>query len=308
MNWYLEAIEKYAMFDGRARRKEYWYFMSFNILISIVLIIIDVVIGTASLGGVGLLSGIYTLAVLIPGIAVSVRRLHDTNRNGWWMLIGLIPLIGGIVLLVFMVQDSQPGENQYGPNPKVIANASSAAATIYNSSLSAGRQHTDIDDEHIYATIAKELETGVVDKGLWTRLFAELGGDEKQTKVRYIKHRADRLISAERTRLEQAVHEHAAEAVRLEQLRRNIKKNQERMVPVKAGRFKWCCTKCATANWNHVEICKFCGSGKNGVVIDTRRYERVTKSEQRTDSNKCPKCGLYSPPASLRCDCGYAFA
>lgn len=119
MNWYLEVLKKYAVFSGRARRKEYWYFILFNILISIVLGIIDGVIGSFSTkAGMGLLEGIYTLSVLIPGIAVSVRRLHDTGRSGWWLLIVLVPLIGAIVLLVFMVQNSQTDENQYGNNPK----------------------------------------------------------------------------------------------------------------------------------------------------------------------------------------------
>ena len=119
MNWYLEVLKKYVVFNGRARRKEYWYFVLFNIIIGIVLGIIDNVIGTFSAeAGMGLLGGIYTLAILIPGIAVSVRRLHDTDRTGWWLLIGLIPLIGAIVLFVFMVLDSEPGDNQYGSNPK----------------------------------------------------------------------------------------------------------------------------------------------------------------------------------------------
>lgn len=119
MNWYLEVLKKYAVFSGRARRKEYWFFVLFNIIISIVLAVIDGVTGSFSPeAGMGLLGGIYTLAVLIPGIAVSVRRLHDTERSGWWLLIALVPLIGAIVLLVFMVQDSKPGQNQYGPNPK----------------------------------------------------------------------------------------------------------------------------------------------------------------------------------------------
>ena len=113
MNWYLEVLKKYAVFSGRARRKEYWMFALFNIIIAFVLGFIE---GLA--GGPGVIGIIYGLAVLIPGIAVSVRRLHDTNRSGWWLLIGLIPLIGVIVLLVFMVQDSQPDKNQYGPNPK----------------------------------------------------------------------------------------------------------------------------------------------------------------------------------------------
>jgi len=119
MNWYLEVLKKYAVFSGRARRKEYWYFVLFNIIISIVLAVIDGVTGSFSPeAGIGLLGGIYTLAVLIPGIAVAVRRLHDTERSGWWLLIALIPLIGAIVLLVFMVQDSKPEQNQYGANPK----------------------------------------------------------------------------------------------------------------------------------------------------------------------------------------------
>jgi uncharacterized membrane protein YhaH (DUF805 family) len=121
MNWYLEVLKKYAVFSGRARRREYWYFFLFNIIISIVLAVIDGVTGSFSPeAGMGLLSGIYTLAVLIPGIAVSVRRLHDTERSGWWLLIALVPLIGAIVLLVFMVQDSKPGQNQYGVNPKEV--------------------------------------------------------------------------------------------------------------------------------------------------------------------------------------------
>ena len=120
MNWYLEVLKKYAVFSGRARRKEYWYFFLFNIIISIVLVMIDSMTGSFSAeGGMGLLSGIYTLAVLIPSVAVSVRRLHDTNRSGWWLLISLVPLIGGFVLLVFLVFDSEPEENQYGANPKL---------------------------------------------------------------------------------------------------------------------------------------------------------------------------------------------
>lgn len=115
MNWYLEVLKKYAVFSGRARRKEYWYFVLFNIIIMIILIIIGRAIDSS------ILSTIYSLGVLIPSIAVDIRRLHDTNRTGWWLLIGLIPIIGWIVLLIFMVQDSQKGENQYGPNPKGVA-------------------------------------------------------------------------------------------------------------------------------------------------------------------------------------------
>jgi len=119
MNWYLEVFKKYAVFSGRSRRKEYWYFVLFNLIACIILAIIDVLTGTYSAHtGMGLLGAVYGLAVLVPGIAVSVRRLHDTGRSGWWLLLAFIPVIGGLVLLIFMLQDSKPGENQYGPNPK----------------------------------------------------------------------------------------------------------------------------------------------------------------------------------------------
>ena len=122
MNWYLKVLSKYAVFGGRARRKEYWYFCLFNILISIVLAIIDRVAGTfIASGRIGLLGGLYMLAVLIPSLAVTFRRLHDTNHSGWWLLIVLVPLIGAIVLLLFLVRDSQPSENRYGPNPKAVS-------------------------------------------------------------------------------------------------------------------------------------------------------------------------------------------
>ena len=122
MNWYFEVLKKYAVFSGRARRKEYWFFVLFNIIVSIILAVIDGVTGTLDPeSGMGLLGLIYTLAILIPALAVSVRRLHDTGRSGWWLLILLIPLIGTIVILIFMVQDSKPEENQYGPNPKTTS-------------------------------------------------------------------------------------------------------------------------------------------------------------------------------------------
>lgn len=119
MNWYIQVLKKYAVFGGRARRKEYWFFFLFNIIISFIVGLIDGFTGSFNPeAGIGILGAIYTLAVFIPGLAVSVRRLHDTNRSGWWLLIGLIPLIGAIVLIVFFVQDSTPGQNQYGENPK----------------------------------------------------------------------------------------------------------------------------------------------------------------------------------------------
>jgi len=119
MNWFLEVLKKYAVFNGRARRKEYWFFYLFYIIFIIVLVLIDGVTGTLDEGtGIGVLSGIFILAMIIPGIAVTIRRLHDTDRSGWWILISLIPFIGGIWLLVLMVLDGTPGQNQYGPDPK----------------------------------------------------------------------------------------------------------------------------------------------------------------------------------------------
>ncbi|MDP1928250.1 MAG: DUF805 domain-containing protein [Thiobacillus sp.] len=121
MNWYLSVLRQYAVFRGRARRKEYWFFILFNLIASLVLTVVDFMTGSLNAElGMGLLSGLYSLAVLIPSLAVTVRRLHDTGRTGWWLLIGLIPLIGAIVLLVFMLLNSQPGDNQYGANPKGV--------------------------------------------------------------------------------------------------------------------------------------------------------------------------------------------
>ncbi|MGO9512368.1 MAG: DUF805 domain-containing protein [Steroidobacteraceae bacterium] len=121
MNWYLDVLKKYAQFSGRARRKEYWFFVLFSAIISLVLMMIDSATGMKVAAGYGLLSSLYSLAVLIPSLAVAVRRLHDTTRSGWWLLIGFIPLIGAIILIIFFVSDSSPETNEYGPNPKSAA-------------------------------------------------------------------------------------------------------------------------------------------------------------------------------------------
>lgn len=123
MNWYLDVLRRYAQFSGRARRKEFWMFMLFSVLISIVLGIIDNLIGTANMFGpnLGLLAGIYSLAVLVPSLAVMSRRLHDTNRTHWWILLNLLPLLGIIVLIVFWAGEGNRGANQYGPDPKAMA-------------------------------------------------------------------------------------------------------------------------------------------------------------------------------------------
>jgi uncharacterized membrane protein YhaH (DUF805 family) len=121
MNWYIEVLRKYAVFTGRARRKEYWYFVLFNAIFSVALSLIDLIlILWSETVGIGLLNIIYSLAVLIPFMAVSVRRLHDTGRTGWWMLMSLIPIIGWLVLLVFNVQGGDPDANRFGPNPKSV--------------------------------------------------------------------------------------------------------------------------------------------------------------------------------------------
>ena len=120
MEWYLKVLKQhYADFGGRARRQEYWMFCLFNIIIAILLGVMAG-IGAAVLdtGAFLLLPNLYSLAVLIPGIAVSVRRLHDTGKSGWYLLVGLIPVVGVFILLYFMVVDSTPGNNEYGPNPK----------------------------------------------------------------------------------------------------------------------------------------------------------------------------------------------
>ncbi len=116
MNYFMDALKKYAVFSGRARRSEYWYFFLFIMIANIVLSGIDYVVLNAADSGFAILSSIFSLAILLPTIGVSVRRLHDTGKVGWWYLIAFIPL-GGLVLLYFFVQDSEP-DNQYGPCPK----------------------------------------------------------------------------------------------------------------------------------------------------------------------------------------------
>jgi uncharacterized membrane protein YhaH (DUF805 family) len=119
MSWYLQVLKKYAVFSGRARRKEYWMFLLFNVIFGIVASIIDRIIGS-SIGGMGygVIGLLYCLAVLIPGLAVTVRRLHDTGKSGGWIFICLIPIVGWIWLLVLVCTDSKPEVNKYGANPK----------------------------------------------------------------------------------------------------------------------------------------------------------------------------------------------
>jgi uncharacterized membrane protein YhaH (DUF805 family) len=118
MDWYLKVLKNYAGFDGRARRTEYWMFFLFSLIISVVLTVIDGVVGMRSASGFGILSSLYSLAVLVPSIAVGIRRLHDTGKSGWWLFISLVPLIGGIWLIVLLATAGNVGSNQYGADPK----------------------------------------------------------------------------------------------------------------------------------------------------------------------------------------------
>lgn len=114
--WYMEALSKYLEFSGRARRKELWTFVIVNFVISISLSVLDSIIGM----GIGFIGTLFGLAMIIPSISVGVRRLHDIGKEGLWILVGLIPFIGWIVLIYFYVQDSEPGANAFGENPKGV--------------------------------------------------------------------------------------------------------------------------------------------------------------------------------------------
>lgn len=115
----LVVFERYAVFEGRAGRAEYWWFFLANLIISLVL---QAIAGASD--ALFILALVYSLAVLIPGLAVAVRRLHDTNKSGWWILISLVPLVGVIVLIVFLATDGDQGANQYGnPDPGLPAAA-----------------------------------------------------------------------------------------------------------------------------------------------------------------------------------------
>lgn len=113
MNYYLQVLKKYATFEGRARRAEYWQFALIHGIISIVL-------NALTLAGEGfaVLFFVYAIGVLLPGLAVQVRRLHDVGKSGWFLLISLIPIVGAIWLLVLQCKDGDMGRNNYGENPK----------------------------------------------------------------------------------------------------------------------------------------------------------------------------------------------
>jgi uncharacterized membrane protein YhaH (DUF805 family) len=112
MNWFLKFLNQYADFSGRARRKEYWMFFLFILIFAVMANILNIVLRTT------VINILYVLVIFIPNLAVSVRRLHDIDKSGWWIFINLIPLIGSIWYLVLLATDGNPGDNQYGQNPK----------------------------------------------------------------------------------------------------------------------------------------------------------------------------------------------
>lgn len=125
MNWYLKVFHQYFDFKGRARRKEFWMFSLIHIIVLILLVFVDSFLGTTIGSGdnaVGILYLVYILAVLIPGLAVTVRRLHDIGKSGWMYFVALIPFIGGIWLLVLLCMEGENKTNQWGENPKGIGN------------------------------------------------------------------------------------------------------------------------------------------------------------------------------------------
>jgi uncharacterized membrane protein YhaH (DUF805 family) len=123
MYWYLKVLKQYVDFNGRARRKEYWMFLLFSFIFAVIAAILDNVFGTTinifgQKSWYGWIYLAYCLVVFLPGLAVFVRRLHDIGKSGWWYLLVFIPLVGSIILIVWVCEDSQPSENKWGANPK----------------------------------------------------------------------------------------------------------------------------------------------------------------------------------------------
>ena len=112
MNHYISVVKKFFVFNGRAGRSEYWYFVLFHVLISIGFTLVGAVFSKLSF-----LTGIYAIVVILPSLGVMVRRLHDSGRSGWWALISIIPIVGTLVLLYFLIKKSDEGENEYGSHP-----------------------------------------------------------------------------------------------------------------------------------------------------------------------------------------------
>ena len=120
MNWWLAAMKKYVDFSGRARRKEYWMFILFNLIFGVVALVLDFMLGSVNENlGYGLFYFLFSLGIILPTWSVTVRRLHDVGKSGWWLFICLIPFIGGLWLFILTVTDSQADTNRYGISPKL---------------------------------------------------------------------------------------------------------------------------------------------------------------------------------------------
>jgi uncharacterized membrane protein YhaH (DUF805 family) len=123
MEWYLLAWKRFGEFTGRSRRKEYWSFQLIFLLIYVPLYVVGLAL-RENQGGIGMLvmglCVVWSLACFVPSLSCAVRRLHDIGKSGWWLLISLVPLVGGIILIVFLATDSEPGPNKYGPSPKLL--------------------------------------------------------------------------------------------------------------------------------------------------------------------------------------------
>lgn len=126
MNYYITVLKNYAVFKGRSGRAEFWYFVLFNFIVSVVLSIISSIIGDQK----NILGNLYSLAVFVPSLAVSMRRLHDIGKSGWWTLLGLLPIIGWIWLVVLTVGKSDPAGNKYGGAPVATTPVSTPNPTI----------------------------------------------------------------------------------------------------------------------------------------------------------------------------------
>jgi uncharacterized membrane protein YhaH (DUF805 family) len=117
MNAYMDAMRRYVDFSGRASRSQFWLYVLFYIVIIVIAVVIDGLVFNSFNGGIGVLTLLASLIHLIPSLAVSIRRLHDTDRSGWWIFISLVPLIGGIWLIVLYCLDGTQGNNRFGPRP-----------------------------------------------------------------------------------------------------------------------------------------------------------------------------------------------
>lgn len=207
MSLYFESLEKYATFAGRASRKEYWSFTLINLLI---MCFCGVLVDAAD-QAVVLFGYLVWLFLILPSLAVTSRRLHDSNLSGWWMLLCLIPVIGGLIFLYFALRDSSIGTNKYGKNPKGIGNNSASNSdrpTGDNShkgtlvgkliqkttkkALQGSSQRTNEDTTYgneLYEQVWKEIEENRINLGLWAKCFSTCEGVENKTKALYINER-----------------------------------------------------------------------------------------------------------------------